>query len=138
MHRSRLHSLSLLALALAVTAPLAVAGCAGDDDATAPPAATTAAQPAAPKAPAADRLDASDASILHDAATTVAGYCAGRKATAGEVTGAVATIESLFEIDPQARGADGRSVQRVSAALERKLRACGDRAAARRLAKLGG
>jgi hypothetical protein len=133
----------LLLVGLAAAALLAAAGCASDDDSSAPPAATTAASPpAAPAAPAApagaDRLSADDAQTLLTIRQTVARYCAGHKATAGEVTGAIATLESLYEIDPGARQADGTTVERFATALERRLRACGARTAAKRVAKLTG
>jgi hypothetical protein len=54
------------------------------------------------------------------------------------VTGAIATLESLYEIDPDARQADGRTVEQSATALERRLRACGARTAARRVARLTG
>jgi hypothetical protein len=138
LHPSRLSRLLLVGLAAA--ALLAAAGCASDDDSSAPPTATTAAsQPAAPAAPAgADRLSADDAQTLVTIRQTVARYCAGHKATAGEVTGAIATLESLYEIDPGARQADGTTVERFATALERRLRACGARTAAKRVAKLTG
>ena len=116
---------------------LAAAGCASDDDSSAPPAATTAAsRPAAPAAT--DRLSAGDAQTLLTIRQTVERYCAGHKATAGEVTGAIATLESLYEIDPGARQADGTTVEQSATALERRLRACGARTAARRVARLTG
>jgi hypothetical protein len=131
LHPSRLSRLLLVGLAAA--ALLAAAGCASDDDSSAPPAATTAAAPAG-----ADRLSADDAQTLLTIRQTVARYCAGHKATAGEVTGAIATLESLYEIDPGARQADGTTVERFATALERRLRACGARTAAKRVAKLTG
>jgi hypothetical protein len=103
------------------------------------PAPAAAASKPAPKQPAADRLDAGDAAILRNASATVARYCATKhKATAGEVTGAVATLESLYQIDPAALGSDDKTVKQVARAAERQLRACGDRSAAKRLAKLSG
>jgi hypothetical protein len=135
LHPSRLSRLLLVGLAAA--ALLAAAGCASDDDSSAPPATTTASRPAAPAAPAgADRLSADDAQTLLTIRQTVARYCAGHKATAGEVKGAIATLESLYEIDPGARQADGTTVEQSATALERRLRACGARAAAKRVAKL--
>jgi hypothetical protein len=130
---SRLSRLLLLGLAAVVL--LAAVGCASNDDSSAPPPGPTAAsQPAAPAA--ADRLDADDADTLRTIRQTVARYCAGHRATAGEVTGAVATLESLYEIDPGARQADGTTVEQTATTLQQKLRACGARTAARRLAKL--
>jgi hypothetical protein len=131
MHRS-----FALLLSIALIALVAAAGCgSSDDESAAPP--TQAAAPAAPKAPAADHLDAADATILHGVTTTVGQYCASRhKASAGEVTAAVATLESLYEIDPAALGADDKSVKQVALTVQRRLRACGDRSAARRVAKL--
>jgi hypothetical protein len=136
MTRSKSSRLSHLLLAgLAAVVLLAAAGCASDDDSSTPPAATTAAsQPAAP--PDADRLSADDAQTLTTIRRTVERYCVGHKASAGELTGAIATLESLYEIDPGARLADGRTVKQSATALEQRLRACGARAAAKRLAKL--
>jgi hypothetical protein len=137
LHPSRLSRLLLVGLAAA--ALLAAAGCASDDDSSAPPATTTASRPAAPAAPAgADRLSADDAQTLLTIRQTFARYCAGHKATAGEVKGAIATLESLYEIDPGARQADGTTVEQSATALERRLRACGARAAAKRVATLTG
>ena len=133
LHPSRLSRLLLVGLAAA--ALLAAAGCASDDDSSAPPAATTAAsRPAAPAAT--DRLSADDAQTLLTIRQTVARYCARHRATACEVTGAIATLESLYEIDPDASQADGTTVQQSATALEQTLRACGARTAAKRLAKL--
>jgi hypothetical protein len=132
MHRSSF----LTAIALAVV--VGATGCASSDDdttASAPPAAS---QPAAKQPASADRLDAADAAVLRSARQTAARYCAGHKATAGELTAAVATLESLYEIDPEAQGSGGATVEQVTVALQRKLRACGARTAARRLAKLTG
>ena len=136
MPRSKPSPLSrLLLVGLAALVLLAAAGCASDDDSSAPPAATTAAsQPAAPAS--ADVLSADDAQALLTIRRTVARYCTGHRATAGELTGAIATLESLYEIDPDARRADGTTVQQSATALEQRLRACGARTAARRLAKL--
>jgi hypothetical protein len=136
MIRSKSSRLSHLLLAgLAAVVLLAAAGCASDDDSSTPPAATTAAsQPAAP--PGADRLSADDARTLTTIRRTVERYCVGRKASAGELTGAIATLESLYEIDPGARLPDGGTVKQSATALEQRLRACGARAAAKRLAKL--
>ena len=125
---SRLSHLLLVGLAAVVL--LAAAGCASDDDSSAPPPATTAAsQPAAPAA--ADRLSADDAQTLTTIRRTVERYCAGHKASAGELRGAIATLESLYEIDPGARQADGRTVQQAATAFQQRLRACGARAAAK-------
>lgn len=133
LHPSRLSR--LLLVGLAAVALLAAAGCASDDDSSAPPAATTAAsRPAAPAAT--DRLSAGDAQTLLTIRQTVERYCAGHKATAGEVTGAIATLESLYEIDPDARQADGTTVGQAAKAIERRLRACHAGTAARRVAKL--
>jgi hypothetical protein len=136
MLRSKSLRLSRLLLAgLAVVVVLAAVGCASDDDSSSPPVATTAAsQPAAPAA--ADRLSADDAQALSTVRHTVERYCAGHKASAGELTGAIATLESLYEIDPGARQADGKTVQQAATAFERRLRGCGARAAAKRLSKL--
>ena len=83
---------------------------------------------------AAGCASADDAQALLTIRRTVARYCAGHRATAGELTGA--TLESLYEIDPDARQADGTTVQQSATALERRLRACGAHTAAKRLAKL--
>src|SRR5512133_2105683 len=133
LHRTRLTRPLLAGLAAVVL--LAAAGCASSDDSSAPPAATTAAsQPAAPAA--ADRLSADDARTLTTIRRTVDRYCAGHKASSGELTGAIATLESLYEIDPGARQADGTTVKQAATALEQRLRACGAHTAAKRLAKL--
>ena len=79
-----------------------------------------------------------DAGTLLAVRRTVARYCDGHKASAGELTGAVATLESLYEIDPDARRADGTTVREAAKAIERKLRACHAGKAARRVAKLTG
>jgi len=135
LHPFRLSRLLLVGLAAA--ALLAAAGCASDDDSSAPPAATTAAsRPAAPAAT--DRLSADDAQTQLTIRQTVARYCARHRATACEVTGAIATLESLYEIDPGARQADGTTVEQSATALARRLRACGARTAAKRVAKLTG
>ena len=136
MLRSKSSRLSrLLLVGLAAVVLLAATGCASDDDSSAPPAATTAAsQPAAPTS--ADRLSADDAQTLTTIRRTVARYCARHKASAGELTGAIATLESLYEIDPEASQADGTTVAQSATALEQTLRACGARTAAKRLAKL--
>jgi hypothetical protein len=131
MHRS-----SALLLAVIAAALLGVAGCgSSDDDSSSPPPQATTSQ-AASKQPAADTLDAGDAAVLRQARQTAARYCAGRKATGGELTGAVATVESLYQIDPEAKGADGKTVAQTAKAIERTVRACGGRTAAKRLAKL--
>ena len=105
-----------------------------DDDSSAPPPATTAAsQPAA--AAGADRL-APRRRTLRAIRQTVARYCAGHKATAGELTGAIATLESLYAIDPNASQADGTTVEQSATKLREKLRACGARTAAKRLSRL--
>src|SRR6185295_18103009 len=41
---------------------------------------------------------------------------------------AIATLESLYEIDPEAKQPDGTTVEQAAVALERKLRACGAQA----------
>jgi hypothetical protein len=131
MHRS-----FALLLSIALVALVGAAGCGSSDDDSSPPPTQAAAQPA-PKAPAADQLDAADAKILRGVTGTVGQYCAPKhKASAGEVTAAVATLESLYEIDPAAIGADNKSVKQVAVAIQRQLRACGDRSAAKRVAKL--
>ena len=76
--------------------------------------------------------------VLRGVRKTVAQYCAGHKATAGELTGAIATLESLYEVDPAARGVDGKSVKQVAVATQRRLRICGARSAAKRVGKLTG
>ena len=136
MLRSKPSRLSrLLLVGLVAVVLLAAAGCASDDDSSAPPPATTAAsQPAG--AAGADRLAASDAQTLRTIRQTVARYCAGHKATAGELTGAIATLESLYAIDPNASQADGTTVEQSATKLREKLRACGARTAAKRLSRL--
>jgi hypothetical protein len=131
MHRS-----TALLLAVVVAALVGGVGCGSSDDETSSPPQAASSQPAT-KAPAADKLDASDAAILSGVNKSVAEHCAsGHKVTPGEVTAAVATLESLYQIDPAAAGADGRTVKQTAVAVQRKLRACGDRSAARRVAKL--
>jgi hypothetical protein len=132
-----LRSTALLAT-IVLAAAAGVAGCGSSDDESSAPPSTPAAQPA-PKAPAAgDRLDAADAAVLRGVRKTVAQYCASHKATAGELTGAIATLESLYEVDPAAKGADGKSVKQVAVATQRRLRICGARSAAKRVGKLTG
>jgi hypothetical protein len=132
----RMHRFPALLATVVLLALAALAGCgSSDDDSSAPPPAA-ASQPA-PKAPtSSDKLDASDAGVLRNVRQTVTQYCSGHKVTAGEVTGAVATLESLYEIDPAALGSDGKSVKQTAQSVERALRGCGDRSAARRVAKL--
>jgi hypothetical protein len=126
--------------ALAALLLVAVAGCASNEDTSSPPPTTTAAasQQAPASAASADpsKLDAADAKTLLTVRRTVAQYCDGHKASAGELTGAVATLESLYEIDPDARQADGTTVGQAAKAIERRLRACHAGTAARRVAKL--
>jgi hypothetical protein len=132
-----LRSTALLT-AVTVAAVAGAAGCGNSDDETSAPPTATAAQ-AVSKAPAsADKLDAADAAVLRGVLNTVAQYCSGHKATTGEVTGAVATLESLYEIDPAALGSDGKTVKQTAVAVRRALRACGDRSASRRVGKLTG
>src|SRR4051812_28956844 len=118
----------LLLIVLAGLALLAAAGCASDDDVSSPPPATTtaASQQAPASAASADpsKLGAADAGTLLTVRRTVARYCDRHKARAGELTGAIATLESLYEIDPDARQADGTTVGQVAKAIERRLRAC--------------
>jgi hypothetical protein len=127
-----LHRSTALLLVVAFAAVVGPVDCGDSDDGgSAPPPAV------ASKPPAADRLDASDAAILAGVNRAVAQYCASKdKVTPGEVTAAVATLESLYEIDPAAAGSDGRTVKQTALTVQRKLRACGDRSAARRVAKL--
>ena len=137
MLRSKPSRLSrLLLVGLAAVVLLAAAGCASDDDSSAPPPATTAAsQPAA--AAGADRARPPPTTqTLRAIRQTVARYCAGHKATAGELTGAIATLESLYAIDPNASQADGTTVEQSATKLQEKLRACGARTAAKRLSRL--
>ena len=112
MLRSKPSRLSrLLLVGLAAVVLLAAAGCASDDDSSAPPPATTAASQPAARRPAPTGSSADDAQTLRTIRQTVARYCAGHKATAGELTGAIATLESLYAIDPNASQADGTTVQ---------------------------
>src|SRR5512144_3244493 len=129
MLRSKLPRLSRIPLAgLAAAALLAAAGCASDDDATtSPPATTAASQPAAAASADPSKLDPADARTLLTVRRTVTQYCTGHEATAGELTGAIATLESLYEIDPSAQQSDGTTVKQAATALERRLRACGAR-----------
>lgn len=131
----------LLLVALAGLVLLAAAGCASEDDSSSPPpgTATTAAEhPAGAASADPSKLDAADAGTLLTVRRTAARYCDGRQATAGELTGAIATLEALYEIDPDARQADGKTVGQFATSLERKLRACHAGAAAKRVAKLSG
>ncbi|HEY7618848.1 MAG TPA: hypothetical protein VH834_03705 [Solirubrobacteraceae bacterium] len=134
MHRS-----TALLLAVALAAVVCLVGCGDSDDEGSAPPAAVASKPA-PKAPAAaDKLDASDAAILAGVNRAVAQYCVSKhKITPGEITAAVATLESLYDIDPAAVGSNGESVKQTARTIQRKLRACGDRSAARRVAKLTG
>ena len=118
----------LAALGLACAAVGGVAACGSSDDEGS--AGSSASSAAATKAPA---LSASDARTLADARTTIAKQCKDHAA----VTGAVATLESLYEIDPTA-AANGTSVRDAVTDAAAQLRSCGDKASAKRLAKLGG
>ena len=83
----------------------------------------------------ADALDAADAKVLSQAKATIDACKA--SSTSGEDVGAVATLESLYQIDPKAT-AGGTSVEEAVADARAKLQQCGKTALARRLAKLTG
>jgi hypothetical protein len=131
-----MHRFPLLA-AVALAAVLGVSACGNSDDESSAPPATT--QQAASRQPAStDKLAADDAQVLRQASKTVAQYCNGHKATKGELSGAVATVESLFEIDPAAQDASGKTVKQVTTTLAQKLHACGARSAAKGLTSRSG
>ena len=121
--------LLLATVALAVAA--GVSACGSSDNGST--ATTVTASQAASKAPAADKLDAADAQVLTGAQQTVADYCDGHKASSGELTGAVATLESLNQVDPEAQNASGQTVKQVTSDLAQKLKTCGAAAASKRL-----
>jgi hypothetical protein len=124
---SRILLLATVALAVAV----GVSACGSSDNGST--ATTVTASQAASKAPAADKLDAADAQVLTGAQQTVADYCDGHKASSGELTGAVATLESLNQVDPEAQNASGQTVKQVTSDLAQKLKTCGAAAASKRL-----
>lgn len=124
---SRFLLLATVALAVAV----GVSACGSSDNGST--ATTVTASQAASKAPAADKLDAADAQVLTGAQQTVADYCDGHKASSGELTGAVATLESLNQVDPEAQNASGQTVKQVTSDLAQKLKTCGAAAASKRL-----
>jgi hypothetical protein len=126
---SRFLLLATVALAVAV----GVSACGSTDNGST--ATTATASQAASKAPAAaDKLDAADAQVLTGAQQTVADFCNGHKASSGELTGAVATLESLIQVDPDAKTASGQTVKQVTSDLAQKLKSCGAAAASKRLA----
>ena len=97
------------------------------------PPATTAAQPAAPGT---DRLDASDNGTLpHPRPPRLLRRAQGdrRRAHRRDRHARVALPDR-----PRAQQPDGTTVEQAAVTLERKLRACGARKAAKRLAKLTG
>jgi hypothetical protein len=117
----------LAALGLACTAVAGFAACGSSDDEGSGGSTASAGKPTA--APA---LSAPDARTLADARATIAEQCQDHAA----VTGAVATLEALYEIDTAAADAKGTSVREAVTDAAAQLRSCGDKAAARRLAKL--
>jgi hypothetical protein len=123
-----------LAIGLAGLVVLGALGC-GSDDSNSD---ATVAQPAKSAPASSDKLDPDSARTLSDAARTVAQYCNGHKATHGEVIAAVATVESLYDIDPAATQANGQSVEQAAGKLKTQLQGCGATSAAKRLAKLTG
>jgi hypothetical protein len=125
---SRFLLLATVALAVAV----GVSACGSSDNGST--ATTVTASQAASKAPAAsDKLDAADAQVLSGAQKTANDYCDGHKASSGELTGAVATLESLMQVDPDAKDASGQTVTQVTSGLAQKLKSCGAAAASKRL-----
>lgn len=125
---SRFLLLASVALAVAV----GVSACGSSDNGST--STTVTASQAASKAPAAaDKLDSADAQVLSGAQQTVNDYCNGHKANSGELTGAVATIESLMQIDPDSKDASGQTVKQVTSDLAQKLKSCGAAAASKRL-----
>ena len=130
---SRFLLLATVALAVAV----GVSACGSSDNGST--ATTVTASQAASKAPAAaDKLDAADAQVLSGAQQTVNDYCNGHKASSGELTGAVATLESLIQVDPESKNASGQTVKQVTGDLAQKLKSCGAAAASRRLTAASG
>ena len=134
MQFSSLHARRLAVVGLASLAIAGAAGCGSNDDSSA----STASQPAA-SAPAAgdSALSTADAKALTGARDTIDAYCKDKAAHAGELDGAVATLESLYQIDPKATSG-GTSVEEVVADSASTLRACGAKAGAKRLAALKG
>jgi hypothetical protein len=119
----------LAALGLACTAVAGFAAC--GDSTSEGSAGSGSASAASPKGAA---LSAADARTLADARTTIAKQCKDHAA----VTGAVATLESLYEIDPTAADGKGTSVREAVTDAAAQLRSCGDKPAAKRLGKLAG
>ena len=136
MHRFTSLLPRLLVLAIALVVLVVGAGCASSDDTRLRPAGDHGL--AAGRAADRRRPRPLRRATLVSIRRTAAAYCAGHKATAGELTGAIATLESLYQIDPQAQQPNGATVEQTAVALERKLRACGARTAAKRVAKLTG
>ena len=130
---SRFLLLATVALAVAV----GVSACGSSDNGST--ATTATASQAASKAPAAaDKLDAADAQVLSGVQQTVNDYCNGHKASSGELTGAVATLESLIQVDPESKNASGQTVKQVTTNLAQKLKSCGAAAASKRLTAASG
>ena len=134
---SHLHRLLVGALAAGVL--IAAAGCASDDDSTAAPAATTASQPAAPRQADASALDASDnGTLTHHPPDRRRAIAPGTRRPPASSPARSPRSRRSTQVDPDARQPDGKTVEQVAVALERRLRACGADKAAKRLAKLTG
>jgi hypothetical protein len=112
------------ALGLACASVAGFAACGSSDDTSSGSGGAAAAEP--PSA-----LAAGDAKALDTARTTIQKQCKDHAA----VVGAVATLESLFEFDPEATDAKGTTVRAAVTDATAQLRDC-DAAAAKRLAKL--
>jgi hypothetical protein len=119
----------LAALGLACAAVAGFAACGSSNQDSSGSSATTASSQSAGSGGSA--LSAGDARTLADARAAIANQCKDKAA----VTGAVATLESLYEIDPEATDAKGTSVRAAVTDATAQLRSC-NRAAAKRLAKL--
>jgi hypothetical protein len=123
----------LAATALACAAVGGLAAC-GSSDSSTSSSSSTSGSTASAQAAGGGKLDAEDSKALDDARTAIADQCKDQAATLG----AVATIESLYDIDPKATDEQGTSVEKAVADGAAQLRACGSKAQAKRLAKLSG
>jgi hypothetical protein len=126
MTTDALRRVAALGLACASVAGFAACG-SSSNDASSGSSGAASTQPAA----ASGSLSAGDARTLAAARATITKQCNDHAA----VTGAVATLESLFEIDPDAKDAKGTSVRAAVTDAAAQLRSCDPRAA-KRLAKL--
>jgi hypothetical protein len=118
----------LAAIGLACTAAAGFAACGSSSDDGSGSSTASSAAPAS----GATQLSASDAQTLAAARATIAQQCKDDAA----VTGAVATLEALYEIDPAAADAKGTTVREAVTDAAAQLRSCGAKPAAKRLAKL--